>query len=280
MKKISKKVKVIITIAAILLVFIVFMVISANSTGALHKVYNAISSPVTSIQKAFSSIGTGIRTGFHYLFNAGEVTEYIEKLEEENASYKDIVTEKDILQRENKELKAMLEFKEKYTDYNIVGGEVIAGDLNEMFNTFTINLGTSDGIQEGDFVINSYGLLGVVKTAGPVSSKVVSILDEQNKMIARTLEGNEMVRVTGTYDDEGGKFLNVDRIPEDSTIDVGDMLVTSNAGSVYPYGIKIGKVIKVGEADGIKYAVAEPAADFKRITKVFVLTPKYSTEDE
>ncbi len=280
MNKKNKRIKRILIICAVLLAFVIFMIISANSQGALHKVYNVIASPVTSVQKGFSSLGKGIRDGFYYLFHSGEVTEHISELEEENAQYKDIATEKDILERENRELKAMLDYKEKYTEYDIVGGEVIAGDLTEMFNTFTINLGTSDGIKEGDFVVNSYGLLGVVKTAGPVSSKVVSILDEQNKIIARTLEGNEMVRVMGTYDDEGGKYLQIDRILDDTNINVGDTLVTTNSGNVYPYGIKIGTVIKTGEADGIKYAVAEPVADFKRITKVFVLTAKYNPEEE
>ncbi len=272
----QKKLKMFIIIAAITVVLAVFIVISASPSSPVHGVYKVFASPVTLVQETFSSWGKSLKNGFNLLFNADEVTSEMEQLRQENAELENAAVENEILQRENDELKGMLDFKEAHSEFDIVGAEVIAGDISEMFNTFTINCGTSDGVEEGSFVVTSDGLVGVVQTAGPISSKVISIVDEQNKIIVRTLENNEMLRVTGTYDDEGGSYLKIDRILDNAVINVGDTLVTSNSGDVYPYGIRVGMITEIGvdKASGTRYAIAEPCANLRTIDKVFVMTPK------
>lgn len=271
-----KNLKIIIILAAITLVMAVLIVVSASPSSPVHGLYKVFGSPVTLIQETFSSWGDSLKNGFNLLFNADEVNAELERLRQENAALENAAIENEILQRENEELKGILDFKEAHSEFDIVGAEVIAGDITEMFNTFTINCGTSDGVEEGSFVVTSQGLVGVIGTAGPISSKVISIVDEQNKIIVRTLENNEMLRVTGTYDDEGGSFLKIDRILDDTVINEGDVLVTSNSGDVYPYGIKVGIVKEIGtdKSSGTRYAVAMPIVNLRTIDKVFVMTPK------
>lgn len=280
MKK-SKKTKMVAIICAVTLILVILVAASAPSGSPIHGVYKVFASPVSVVQSAFSSLGHKVKSGFNMLFHADSVSAELEQLREENAALNHAVMENQMLERENEELKGMLDFQKKYTEFNVVGAEIIAGDVSEMFHIFTINCGTSDGITEGSFVITSQGLAGVVHTAGPVSSKVISIVDEQNKIIARTLEHNEMLRVTGTYSDEEGSYLSVDRILDDADISVGDTLVTSNSGDIYPYGIKIGviKEIGVNESSGTRYAIAEPAVNLRTVDRVFVMTPKKDAND-
>lgn len=274
--KSRKNLRILIIIAAVTVVLAVLIVVSASPSSPTHGVYKVFASPVTLIQETFSSWGKRLKNGFHLLFNADEVNAELEQLRQENASLENAAVENEILQRENAELKGMLDFKEVHSGFDIVGAEVIAGDISEMFNTFTINCGTSDGVEEGSFVVTSEGLVGVIGTAGPISSKVISIVDEQNKIIVRTLENNEMLRATGTYNDDGGSFLRIDRILDETVINVGDTLVTSNSGDVYPYGIKVGVITEIGvdKSSGTRYAIAEPVANLRSIDKVFVMTPK------
>lgn len=279
MKK-SKKTKMIAIVCGVTLLLVVLIAASAPSGSPIHGIYKVFASPVSVVQNAFSSLGHKVKSGFTMLFHADSVNEELEQLREENAALNDAAMKNQILERENEELKGMLDFQEKYTEFNVVGAEIIAGDVSEMFHTFTINCGTSDGIEEGSFVVTAQGLAGVVHTAGPISSKVISIVDEQNKIIARTLENNEMLRVTGTYDD-GGSYLKVDRILDDAEIKVGDTLVTSNSGDIYPYGIKVGVITEIGinETSGTRYAIAEPAVSLRTVSRVFVMTPKKSASD-
>ena len=279
MKK-SKKTKVIAFAGGATLALAILIVASAPSNSPIHGIYKVFASPVSVVQDAFSSWGRKLKSGFHMLADADEISGEMDRLREENAALNDAARQNEILKRENQELKDMLDFQEKYTEFDTVGAEIIAGDISEMFHSFTINCGTSDGIKKGSFVVTSEGLAGVVQTAGPISSKVISIVDEQNKIIARTLENNEMLRVTGTYDD-GGSYLRVDRILENSEIHIGDTLVTSNSGAIYPYGIKIGTITEIGvsEASGMRYAIAEPAVNLRTVSRVFVMTPKKDASD-
>jgi rod shape-determining protein MreC len=268
-------------VCGITLLFVILIAASAPSGSPIHGIYKVFASPVSVVQNAFSSLGHKVKSGFTLLFHADSVNEELEQLREENAALNDAAMKNQILERENEELKGMLDFQKKYTEFNVVGAEIIAGDVSEMFHTFTINCGTSDGIEEGSFVVTAQGLAGVVHTAGPISSKVISIVDEQNKIIARTMENNEMLRVTGTYADEGGSYLKVDRILDNAEIHVGDTLVTSNSGDIYPYGIKVGVITEIGvnEASGTRYAIAEPAVNLRTVSRVFVMTPKKDASD-
>ena len=277
----SKRTKSIAIVAAVTMFLIVLMAVSAPGNSPTHGIYKLLAAPVTAMQDGFSSLGRKVKNGFYLLFHADAVNSEMNRLQEENAALNDAAMKNQILERENAELKEMLDFREKYTEFDVVGAEIIAGDVSDMYHLFTINCGTSDGIEEGSFVVTAQGLAGVVQTAGPISSKVISIVDEQNKIIARTLENNEMVRVTGTYNDDGGSYLNVDRILEEAEIHVGDTLVTSNSGDIYPYGIKVGVITEIGirEVSGTRYAVAEPAVNLRTVDRVFVMTPKKSADD-
>lgn len=276
-----KKTKSIIIIAAISFILVLFMIISSSPDSGLHAIYKIFASPLSAVQSTFSSWGNSLKNGFDMLFHSDSINEEMDRLREENAALADAAKEKEILERQNEELKEMLDYKDRYSEFDVVSADVIAGDISEMFNTFTINCGTSDGIAEGSFVITPQGLVGIVSIAGPISSKVMAISDEQNKLIARLLENNEMVRVVGTYTDDASALLKVDRILSDTVIKEGDTLVTSNSGGVYPYGIVIGtiKEVCVDEVTGSRYAIAEPAVNFRTISSVYVLTPKKGAED-
>ena len=62
-------------------------------------------------------------------------------------------------------------------------------------------------------------------------------------------------------------------IPRDADVVVGDNVLTSGYGGLYPKGIVIGDVIDVtNEAGGLlKYATVKTAVDFYRIEEVMVI---------
>ena len=54
---------------------------------------------------------------------------------------------------------------------------------------------------------------------------------------------------------------------------MGDVIVTSGLGGVYPKGLRIGRVTKVSDPGArlIQHATIDPAVDFGRLEQVFVM---------
>lgn len=272
----SKKSKIFLFVLIILSVLMaVFVAISANADSQLHGFYKVIGTPVYYVQKAFSSVGNAIGQRITVLQDYKEIQAEIEGLREENERLASLEDENARLERENEELRDLLEMEETIQEYKIVRADVITQDVTGWFNEFTIDVGTAHGIQNGYVVITSKGLVGIVYNAGLVSSKVRCIIDEQNVLMARISHNDELVRVCGTTNENYEGLLRVDRIAPDAEIQEGDVLVTAESGGVYPRGLTIGTVVRVGVAvDGARFAEVEPSVHFSTLISVNVLIPQ------
>jgi rod shape-determining protein MreC len=64
----------------------------------------------------------------------------------------------------------------------------------------------------------------------------------------------------------------------DADLQVGDLIVTSGVGSVYSYGLMIGRVssVEVDKYDRKLTAYVEPIADFSQIYRVMVISERQS----
>lgn len=275
----SKKSKIFLFVLIILSVLMaVFVAISANADSQLHGFYKVIGTPVYYIQKAFSSVGNAIGQRITILQDYDKIQAELEGLRAENEHLSSLEDENARLERENEELRALLEMEEIIREYKILRADVITQDVTGWFNEFTIDAGTAQGIQNGYVVITSKGLVGIVYNAGLVSSKVRCIIDEQNVLMARISHNDELVRVCGTSNENYGNLLRVDRIAPDAEIKEGDVLVTAESGGVYPRGLAIGTVVRVGVAvDGSRFAEVTPNVHFSTLISVNVLIPE--TED-
>ncbi len=264
--------------AGITVLLVVFIAVSSRPGSSLHSVYKVIGTPFQYIQKGFSSFGRSIKNAFSVIGDYGEIKDKISDLQEENDSLKNLENENEKLKEENSELRALLDLKGYFKDYNMVAANVIAEDVTDWFNEFTVDRGTADGIQSGCVVITSKGLVGVVYNAGPVSSKVRCVVDEQNIIMARISRNNALVRVRGMSNENYEHRLMLDRITDESTLYVGDKIITAESGGVYPKGLLIGTVTEIREdaESKTRTAYVEPAVDFMAVSHVYVLMPSES----
>ena len=123
-----------------------------------------------------------------------------------------------------------------------MAASVIGKDTGNYFNIFTIDKGSSDGIQEGMNVISGGGLVGIVSDVGRNYAKVRAIID-----------------VTG--------------IDINAEVSAGDMVVTSQISDKFLPGILIGYVKSVSkDSTGLtKSGTLIPVVDFKHINEVLVI---------
>ncbi len=272
----SKKSKIFLFVLVILSVLMaVFVAISANSDGQLNGFYKVFGTPVYYIQKAFSSVGNAVGQRIEVLQNYKEIQAEIDSLRDKNEELSALEDENARLERENEELRNLLEIQETIEEYKILKANVIHYDVTGWFNEFTIDAGTANGIKNGYVVTTSQGLVGIVYNSGLVSSKVRAIIDEQNILMARISGSDELVRVRGTSNENYEGLLQVDRISPEALIEVGDTLITAESGGVYPRGLKIGTVVRIGvAADGSRFAEVKPSVHFSTLISVSILIPE------
>jgi rod shape-determining protein MreC len=110
----------------------------------------------------------------------------------------------------------------------------------------------------------------------PVSSKVISIIDPESSISAIISKSMDYVIVSGDINLESKGLCRMNQIPIDLDISIGDTIETSGIGGIFPKGLLIGTVKEIvnGSNELERYAVIQPAVDFRRLQEVFVLIKK------
>ena len=203
-------------------------------------------------------------------------------LEQENAQLKEEISalKQDLrdfeeYKTENEQLRSALKLKSVYRKYETVGGNIIAKEPGNWFNTFTIDRGSADGIKVDCAVVNGDGLIGRVAKVNLTTSVVVGIIDPWSKVSAvNSRTGELVICVRGDINLSEKGECRLEYIDPD--IEIGDVVVTSGITDIYPKNIAIGKVKEIHQSENElnSFAVIEPAVNFSKIREAFVLVPK------
>ncbi|HOQ00179.1 MAG TPA: rod shape-determining protein MreC [Acetivibrio clariflavus] len=267
---------------SITIILLIVMGLSSVQNGKINYVGDIFSTILSPFQRFINYSDKKINDFFAHF-------EDIDKLRKENEVLKQKVhelvyeNEKLIdLKIKNEELRRALDIKDQYSTMDMVGANIIAKDMGNWFDIFTIDRGTKDGIEIDYPVVTSNGLVGRVMQTDLFTSKVISIIDEDSSISARLSKTSDLVVVKGDrkLKDQGLCIMNY--IPADADVSAGDRVETSGVGGIYPKGILIGTVKEVrqrtNELD--RYAIIEPVVDFKRLEEVFILKPKTINNNE
>lgn len=184
------------------------------------------------------------------------------------------------LEAENKRYKELLGFTERQiqaTNYRYHIANVISLSMDPYNSTVVIDLGAKDGIKENMAVVSAAGLLGRVVVVSEFSSNVqlLSGLNDagnDSKAIVVTAKGKDSFGIVESYDMNTG-LLVMNKIPQTDPLEVGDTIITSNMGRIFPPGIEVGEVISRLPGDfGLDYkALIRPFVTFERLQEVFVV---------
>jgi rod shape-determining protein MreC len=176
-------------------------------------------------------------------------------------------------ERENDELRKLLEFREKSKLGEIltesVGAEVIGRSPSNWYRTLVIDRGKRDGLRRDMIVVSGEGLVGKVGEVGFATSQVMLVLDEDSCVSASVERTKEHGIVQGQLSDT----LKMKYLSGKTDAVRGDAVRSSGLGGVYPKGLLIGTVSDVERADYGLTMSAEvmPAVDFSRLEHVLVL---------
>ncbi len=191
------------------------------------------------------------------------------------------------LEKENASLKQLLKVESDLNDYQVRAAEVIMRSPDRWHQQVTINRGKKHGIEPNMAVITDKGMVGRVKSVAQFTS-VVELLSDVNRssQVSAVVQGNEAIYgIIEQYDLEQ-KGLYFKKIPMDAKLEVGQKVVTSGLGGIFPKGLLIGEIMEVtpDEYGLTQTALVKPAANLNSTDYVFVVEraflPQSDQEEE
>ena len=274
----SNKIFVLILATLLIVAIIIFDSIPGKPLQRLVEPIGVIVNP---IQDLFGGVGQRV-TGFFSAITDGM------KIQEENEELKVqiAVLEKELADREEaalrwEEMRDAFNIKDKFAQFDFYGASIRTRESDEWFSIIRIDAGRDSGLVMNDGYslpvvdIRNY-LVGRVMSVEGDYSKVIPLLHEGFSVSAKVDKINgAVVRVHGEAVLKESGLCKVDSLTSDAQLNVGDVLITSGEGGLFPAGIPIGEIVSVENVSDISgYAVLKPYTELSNLKDVFVMVEK------
>ncbi len=226
---------------------VIFITTDTREHTVLSKIKGTILTATYPIQWIFSSISEFTTDTVQTFKTKSELLEQNKELKKKIDLLEMEIIESKNLEIENAKLKNLLNF---ITDLNIkkykyITGKVIGYSGDNWINSLIINLGSKDGIKEGDIVVADGYFAGVISEVGIFSSTVLLVSNRNFYLTVRTRKTREIAYFQG-IDLKNGILKYVK--PEQD-IRIGDVVETAGING-FPAGIPIGQIKEVSYEEG------------------------------
>ncbi|MHC1698551.1 MAG: rod shape-determining protein MreC [Geobacteraceae bacterium] len=150
-----------------------------------------------------------------------------------------------------------------------IAARVIGEDVTPWFRTVIIDRGAVDGVREGMPVVASGGVVGRVVRVASTSSRLLLVTDNASA-IAATVQRS---RARGVVKGKSGQLCSLEFSQRGEDVKVGDVIVTSGIGGVFPNALPIGEVtmVKKGEYGIFQTVELRPFVSMSHLEEVLVL---------
>ncbi len=239
---------------------------SLDETSAFE---NILINSFAPIQSSVTSVRTEISNFFdHYIANLNASKENVE-LRKRVSELESQINAFEELKKENVRLKNLLQFGQGL-GYKKVLAQVVAWDASSDYRVIRINKGLADGVRLQSPVVTSQGLVGYIYRLTDHFADILTVLDNNNRIDGLI----QRVRAHGIVEGFNNEKSIMKYVSRAEPIILGDVVITSGLGNIYPKGIKVGTVSRIErESYGITQNVEiAPAVDFGRLEEVVILS--------
>ena len=156
--------------------------------------------------------------------------------------------------------------------FRIVPAEIIGVYGEGVPNTVLINLGAEDSILVNQTVVNQSGVAGRVARVMDDYSVVYLLTEPRCRVAARVKASREQGIIR--YSMSHGMYL--DNLPQHGEVVVGDTVVTSGLGGIFPEGLVIGALTGVTspEKEFFYDITVRPAVNFNGLDELYILVQR------
>lgn len=277
-KLLANKIFIIILVALLLVAVIIFDSIQGNF---IHNLSSPITLALQPVQTAISGGGNAFADFYSSITEGIEIRNKNRELEAQIAELQYQVQQQEEAAIRWEELKEAFHIKDTFENYEIYGAPILSREADEWFSVIRVGVGSNDGIVINE-AITSYAvvdaqmhLVGKVLSSDLTSAKILPLLHEGFSVSARVNAVNgATVIVHGEIELKEDGLLKVDQISDSAVLKVGDELVTSGSGGLFPAGIPIGVIVSIDDSSPLnRFAMMKPYADISSLTDVFIMVP-------
>ena len=221
-----------------------------------------------------------VKETLDFFLNFSEVKQQNKELVKENEELKDELASYSDLEEENERFRQILDFKQERDNYDYKACDIIGYSGGNFSDGYIVNKGENDGISKGMAVIAAQGLVGQVTSTGSNWAIIQPITNENIGVSIKVQSTGDTGYLTGYQDKIDKNLTQVLELPLDSTVEEGDVILTSGVGMIYPKEIRIGEVISVNEdkVKVMKSAIVKPYVNFNKLEELFIIAPKDTRE--
>lgn len=240
-----------------------------GGAGPLHSVRGAFQT-ITSPARFLGSVVTLPISGVsNVVGNLTADEQTLSDLKAENETLKAEVARLSEYEQQADTLTSLLELRNTY-NLTSTAATVIATSSDSWSSTITIDKGTSSGFAVGMPVTSTAGIIGQISECNLTTSVVRLITDENSGVSAMVQSSRAQGQLVGSADGT----LRLTLIRTDQQVSVGDTIITSGLGGVYPRGLPLGTISNITRTSGALYyeITVEPLSSISSLEQVLVIT--------
>mgnify|MGYP000022603565 FL=1 len=250
----------------IVLFFLMYQTYNEQGTSRFQMAVQTITYPVqTSVQAVVSTI----KNIWNSYINLIEVNEENKLLKQQLLNMEEKLNQHIENSVQFFRLRSQLLFAQNKARKEIFS-EIIGESADNNHQIRLINRGSNQLLQRNFIVIRKEGLVGRIQSVSPYQSSVQLIIDHRSRVPALIQRNRVKGLIYGTHDG-----IEMRQINQHAKIKIGDRVISSGLGNLYPKGILIGWVsgIQHKSHELFKTARLDSAVDFNQIEEVFAILP-------
>lgn len=235
-------------VLCVLSVLLLTFYIREGDTGPIHAVRSGVVTVTSPLKMAGSVIASPFNALGNIFSNLTASQETLSDLRDQNAELTAKVAELSEAQETATRLEALVGLQSTY-NLQSTAARIIGGSSDAWTQTVTIDKGSADGFTVGMPVCNAYGVIGQI-TECALNVSTVLLINDETSGVAAMIQSS---RAQGMLRGQADGSLRLEYVPAEAEVKVGDIVITSGIGGVFPKGLPLGTVTSVEKSDNDVY---------------------------
>lgn len=276
MKKLWRNRPILIAILAALL----FLALAALTMGrrTASRAEDIFSSAMLPVQQAVSDMTDRVTDFFTRVFFPSSIQEENKHLTDLVSAYERRLILYEAMEQENARLSELLDYTSTNTDFYFMTAPITARSMNPYVDTITVRAGSRSGVREQMAAVNAQGIVGRIIEVGATYSKIRTMQNDDMRISVMVERTRDEGMLGGLIIEDGQLVgLKLYYLPKDADLQVGDTIVTSGLGGIFPKGLYVGKVLFLADEDNGQYdACVVSDVDFEHLEEVLIILGRES----